>query len=169
MKNATQLLAALAVLWIASAGCAAGTLSGAGGASGTSGTGSTSADTTAGAGGSGGAASTTAGTGGGSPCNPATCANGCCSNDLCMAGTSDTSCGKGAAACEDCAATGHPCIDKVCAQVAKCDAVSCPGGCCLGGDSCELGLSDQACGKGGVACVNCSSQGQACVNGSCGN
>jgi hypothetical protein len=33
--------------------------------------------------------------------------------------------------------------------------------------ACELGLSDQACGENGIVCIDCSAQGQICLNGFC--
>jgi hypothetical protein len=101
-----------------------------------------------------------------STCNATSCASGCCQNGLCNPGTADAQCGNGGATCADCAAQGHACLTKACSQQAPCSPQSCPGGCCQNG-TCQLGLSDQACGVGGVACVDCSAQSQACVNGHC--
>jgi hypothetical protein len=33
--------------------------------------------------------------------------------------------------------------------------------------TCQAGQSDQACGTGGALCVDCSSEGLACLNGFC--
>lgn len=89
-------------------------------------------------------------------------------NDLCMPGTSDSACGNGGALCQDCLAMNGSCSAKTCVNQPQCNQISCPQGCCLNG-ACELGLSDQACGKGGVACKNCSAQGQICLDHFCIN
>jgi hypothetical protein len=47
-----------------------------------------------------------------------------------------------------------------------CNAQSCPKGCCLA-NSCQPGLSDQACGKSGIKFIDCSAQMGACLNGFC--
>ena len=47
-----------------------------------------------------------------------------------------------------------------------CDSVSC-GGCCTTSGLCASGGLSNACGTGGGSCEDCSSTGQACVEGAC--
>lgn len=82
-----------------------------------------------------------------------------------MGGSSNTSCGNGGQLCQDCIAAGGSCSNKACILQPPCGQQSCDG-CCQNGN-CVLGLSDQACGKDGVNCKNCSNQGQACLDGFC--
>lgn len=131
-----------------------GSDNGSGGAGGMEATGSSSNST-----------SSSASSSGSALCNATNCANGCCMNDLCTAGTSDVQCGTGGQLCQNCTTTNGSCHNKTCTSVPQCNATSCPG-CCLNG-TCEAGLSDQACGKGGQVCLNCSNSGRACVNGYC--
>lgn len=49
----------------------------------------------------------------------------------------------------------------------KCDATSCPNGCCNASGQCTAGTTLNACGKGGVACEQCGA-GKACVAQVCG-
>jgi hypothetical protein len=107
--------------------------------------------------------SATPGTTSDAGCNELTCKTGCCSGDLCVPGTSDTTCGTFGTNCLNCALGNQACKAGACVAAA---CVGCTTGCCQG-SSCELGMSDQACGAKGALCINCSSRNQACVNGLC--
>lgn len=85
----------------------------------------------------------------------------------CVAQPSDVACGIGGASCQNCALFGKTCNVSSGACVEKqvepgpssCNAQNC-GGCCQNG-KCVL-PTDAACGLGGVACVNCSANGNVC-------
>jgi hypothetical protein len=49
---------------------------------------------------------------------------------------------------------------------ATCDSVSC-GGCCTTSGLCASGGLSGACGTGGTSCEDCTTTGQACVEGAC--
>src|SRR5207249_5475485 len=59
----------------------------------------------------------------------------------------------------------HRCIGGAC----KCDPQSCPNGCCDQSGNCVAGgASNNAfCGKGGLACIDCTASGKTCINGAC--
>lgn len=100
-------------------------------------------------------------------CNPFTCKNGCCAPDgTCMAGKEPSRCGKGGLACMDCAAMGFGCTDQGCNPTATCAGC---GGCCKAGSCNENGKTqDNACGKNGDLCIDCTSSGRTCNgNGLC--
>ncbi|HEX2659219.1 MAG TPA: hypothetical protein VHU40_13140, partial [Polyangia bacterium] len=102
-------------------------------------------------------------------CTALTCPNGCCSGSTCYA-RSVSSCGTGGAVCTACdlskadtctilgecrcgggpaCLSGQRCMNGAC----RCDATSCPGGCCQG-DECNVS-SLTNCGVGGTACQAC--------------
>jgi len=97
-------------------------------------------------------------------CNATNCP-GCCQGEQCMPGTVPSACGKGGASCVICQ-SGELCSSGACAPVTSCDTTTCPSGCCQGGQ-CMPGITDAACGSGGVACVACQVPAQSCVNQSC--
>jgi len=101
------------------------------------------------------------------PCGIDTCPSGCCHNGACVSGNDDTLCGGFGESCRDC--TRQPndrCVDHVCTTaVAKCDASTCPSGCCAtvnGRISCLDGISARACGFGAAACNDCVAMGMTC-------
>jgi hypothetical protein len=49
----------------------------------------------------------------------------------------------------------------------KCDATTCPNGCCNAAGQCTAGTTLNACGKGGAACEQCA-PGKACIAQVCG-
>ncbi len=108
-----------------------------------------------------------------SNCGPSNC-SGCCNTlpsgqGQCIMGTFALLCGHGGGDCkacgpkEQCRAFGFD-GGGYCQANTTCDPSSCTG-CCVG-DLCAQGTQGQACGYGGVACVNCGCMGS-CYNGSC--
>jgi hypothetical protein len=100
-------------------------------------------------------------------CSPLTCKTGCCTPEgTCKEGTTAGLCGKGGLLCVDCSAMGFGCVDQGCNA-----AATCPGcdGCCKAGTCNAYGKTqDDACGRGGALCKDCTSSGQSCDgNGSC--
>lgn len=101
-------------------------------------------------------------------CSATTCAAGCCQGGACMAGNTDSACGKGGASCADCKAAGKTCDSATSACSSgptTCDATSCPLGCCQGG-GCKMGTTESACGQGGAPCASCMAW-EICGNGTC--
>lgn len=100
-----------------------------------------------------------------SSCGPSNCAGCCVGPAFCSDGLSGLGgCGFGGQLCQVCS-DGARCAPRsgggACGGAQRCDAVSCPFGCCQG-DVCVVGVSDQACGTQGHACTACP-QGQTCV------
>ncbi|MFO0663387.1 MAG: hypothetical protein U0174_05520 [Polyangiaceae bacterium] len=96
-----------------------------------------------------------------SKCNPTNCTgDSCCFNDECVPGTGDTACGVGGAACQNCAGNNQTCSAGKCVAP-TCSPATCPNGCCQAG-FCVTGTQDDACGKGGLACNDCSANGRVC-------
>jgi len=93
-------------------------------------------------------------------CSPANCVAGCCwgaAFDRCALGTGVNACGTGGEPCALCA-QGEQCVPQkkgggLCNDQSTCNSQSC-GGCCYQG-VCAMGTEVTACGKGGVACQNC--------------
>ena len=87
-------------------------------------------------------------------CDSTTCPNGCCDGDgICRPGTWSEKCGTGGAACSYCwAYKQEGCVGQRCQ---RCDATTCPNGCCNSKYECVPGSSNIACGTGGAACTNC--------------
>lgn len=104
---------------------------------------------------------------GGQNCSPTTCNVGCCKNNSCLPGNTNAACGDGGGACVDCAASGGTCdlTTRTCKGSTGCAPGNCPG--CCDGTSCLSGGTNTACGKGGVACVDCASLSAVC-NGATG-
>ena len=96
-------------------------------------------------------------------CDALSC-GGCCVGDTCLAGDEGTACGRQGQACDVCG-RGLSCVAGICAE--RCDARSCPDGCCAGG-RCIAGvdLGAQFCGAFGEACAACR-DGEGCVEGWC--
>ncbi len=104
----------------------------------------------------------------GSPCTPANCPNGCCSDaGACVDQSSQdaNNCGV-SGACVSCASNGT-CVQGMC-QLASCDSSICPIGCCenFGGyyqciPPSQLGGST-LCGEAGGACFTCPTNGLVC-------
>ena len=113
----------------------------------------------------------TSGPGGGpqvTTCTPANCP-GCCRDDKCEDGESESACGAGAAACETCGGA-QKCTAGKCKE--PCGPNNC-GGCC-DGDTCQPGTVTEHCGGRGAACAACTAEGasfvcsnQTCIDGSC--
>lgn len=112
-----------------------------------------------------------AGPGGGpqiSTCNPTNC-SGCCRDDTCEEGTSESGCGKDGAACETCSGAQR-CLSGTCKE--PCGPSNCIG--CCDGDTCMSGSATDKCGGAGGACTSCTTLGasfvcsnQTCIDGSC--
>lgn len=104
--------------------------------------------------GTGQACSTTNGT---CICDAASCPNGCCDGNTCVAYAvqSTGQCGTGGATCSSCANGLCDTTNGTC----SCDAHTCPDGCCSGGltGTCEAysGMSISSCGAGGATCAGC--------------
>jgi hypothetical protein len=102
------------------------------------------------------------------PCDPTSCAMGCCTSAGCVSGTDPTACGVGGGTCADCPNTfvdGMPqlgCVNQQCTSGACSQCV----GCCSNG-TCMAGQASTACGTGGGDCANCSDMGQQCIAGLC--
>jgi len=94
-------------------------------------------------------------------CGPATCPNGCCAGNTCVVGTQDNACGPtGGGACNDCTASNQVCQGRQCAD--KCGPGNCAG-CCRPSNTCDpLGIDNNSCGQGGVACANCTASSTFC-------
>ena len=119
-------------------------------------------------------------------CNGSSCPSGCCSANSCRAGSEDSFCGQGGAACTNCAFNGQRCEAQSCKScVPSCGGKTCgqPDGCggtcsgsCPGGQICEGGAcicNARSCPSGccqGVTCragteaALCGKGGVACVN-----
>jgi hypothetical protein len=48
-----------------------------------------------------------------------------------------------------------------------CNLLSCPSGCCDMNAVCQAGTSNTQCGTQGIACADCTQNGQTCVNNAC--
>jgi hypothetical protein len=105
----------------------------------------------------------------GGTCTTSSCP-GCCVGFVCELGSADNACGKGGAACADCAAQGSSCTSGSCGSTCtpncsgKCKGASdgCGGTCqsnsctgCCDNANCLPGKSDTACGKSGAQCYVC--------------
>lgn len=86
-------------------------------------------------------------------CDPATCP-GCCIGDICAAGNQNTACGLGGQTCQNCAGMvpQQVCQGGVC-QAQVCGPANCAG--CCQGNTCTLGVGNNACGAAGAACTDC--------------
>ncbi|MFO0598371.1 MAG: hypothetical protein U0228_23905 [Myxococcaceae bacterium] len=99
-----------------------------------------------------------------STCNASTCPSGCCQGNVCLPGTSASSCGSGGAACSTCSGTST-CTNQACTAPSTCNVTTCPSGCCQG-NVCLPGTSTSSCGTGGATCSACGSN-QTCASGQC--
>jgi hypothetical protein len=102
-------------------------------------------------------------------CGPATCA-GCCAGSICVAGTTNASCGSHGLACEECTGTNVTCVAQggvgVCVGMgASCGPTNCLG-CCDANGICQDPSDIGACGTAGTSCQFCLA-GQACNSGQC--
>jgi hypothetical protein len=102
------------------------------------------------------------------PCTAQSCPNGCCdANNVCRAGTSDATCGRGGAPCARCQAGQLCCSTPSCGQLqgtCVCSGESCPDGCCESFTNCRPGTSNAACGMDGLECLTCdSTAGEVCA------
>ncbi len=93
---------------------------------------------------------------------------GCCTADgICLPGDSDEACGLAGAQCADCAALGGRCADGTCRhQTRPCGPETCAG-CCSSDGLCLAGGADEACGRAGALCADCTAVGGRCEEGSC--
>lgn len=117
-------------------------------------------------------------------CASGKCCKGCRRSGTCYAVPDKNNCGKAGASCQTCAAT--TCKEPKCSSSGACttanaaDGTSCLSntGTCLGGNCCQdcvyngqcnLGTSHYICGKGGIACQNCTNttSTKLCVNQTC--
>ena len=109
--------------------------------------------------------------GGVQTCNAENCPYGCCQGNVCALGYSNDACGTQGNACTPCAA-GQTCIESgsgggICESPPFCTAFNCsPGGCCQG-NQCMPGTTDDACGAGGTACLDCAAMGGVCAAQQC--
>jgi hypothetical protein len=100
----------------------------------------------------------------GSTCNKQNC-GGCCKGAACIIAQSNQACGSNGETCKSCG-TNEICAQGSCNKTSgACAPRNCPNGCCKG-DKCQAGITRDACGKGGNACVTCAST-QKCQNGAC--
>jgi hypothetical protein len=102
-------------------------------------------------------------------CGPANCL-GCCAGSVCVAGTTNASCGSHGLACQQCTAANVTCMPQgpagACVGTgAHCSPSNCVG-CCDSNGSCEDPAAIGACGAGGGLCQFCL-PGQACNSGQC--
>ena len=107
--------------------------------------------------------------GGPTSCSPTNC-NGCCKNNTCQVGNTNGVCGKGGAACVDCASSGKTCDSSSGSckgSTPTCGPSNCNG--CCKSNTCQAGNTNGVCGKSGAACVDCASSGKTCDSslGSC--
>jgi hypothetical protein len=81
-------------------------------------------------------------------------------------GTQDAFCGSGGVTCQACTPTtngGHCVADAVgghCEDIGECNATNCAG--CCAGKLCVVGTQPFACGSGGAACQDCTSDAGLC-------
>ncbi len=106
-------------------------------------------------------------------CGPANC-NGCCQNNVCVAGTATDACGTKGEQCQTCA-TGGTCapVGTGVGQGGTCQTPPPPPcgpttctGCCFNG-LCAVGSQDTACGTNGGTCSDCSRSTRVCTAGAC--
>jgi hypothetical protein len=114
----------------------------------------------------------------GGTCDSVSCGDGCCvgtgASATCVRDGGIAQCGTSGAACQSCQG-GAQCVTGQCqgggsgdggifpnldGGLGMCDATSCPTGCCALGLICQAGDTAFACGKGGVECVICLTQGK---------
>ncbi len=95
-----------------------------------------------------------------------TCAGCCDAKDVCKPGTSHGLCGLGGALCLACPAS-DVCTGGACSSP-PCGPSNCQGCCDASSGRCQVSAISSACGLGGVACAQCSSN-QRCDNGACVN
>jgi len=100
-------------------------------------------------------------------CNATTCAGKCCdAKGNCVPGTTEAACGNTGATCTTCG-NNQSCQAGTCKDITvKCDATSCPSGCCDKNGNCAPGNTATACGSGGTACQTCGT-GLGCSNAKC--
>jgi hypothetical protein len=125
------------------------------------------------------------------------CTGCCDPSAGCAPGIENAACGLSGAACMDCTATGGQCQSGTCTgggssgtassgggssgtsgtsggssgtassgRPRMCSALNCFFGCCQNG-TCVLRPTSSACGRGGTACVDCSSMSKTCSMGQC--
>ncbi len=82
---------------------------------------------------------------------------------VCEAGTFDTACGFGGAACMPCEAPAT-CAEGVCLEPPSCDETNCDG--CCDGDTCVAAPNEAQCGLGGSECSACE-ESASCQQGVC--
>lgn len=104
---------------------------------------------------------------GGKPCGPQTC-QGCCQGGQCFSGADSNRCGTNGAPCQDCTESSKSCDPQsgtcVVGPPPSCSPTTCGSGCCQG-NQCLPGNTNAACGKGGTACVDCTTLGKTCDTG----
>ncbi len=110
-----------------------------------------------------------------SECNASTCEGCCVGSTICADGKHDTACGHGGVQCESCNPTtgGGQCVLQSSGNGGQCQFIStacngntCPRGCCVG-NVCAQGTQDIACGTGGAACSDCTTNGTTCIVSQC--
>lgn len=121
----------------------------------------------------------------GSTCPANTCL-GCCNGIECKSGLELEACGKQGGQCSDCSlSTDSTCVEGNCSNCKadcegkcegaadgcgnKCPASDCEG--CCDGLVCKAGTENDACGKSGVACADCTTTDSVCesASGTCNN
>lgn len=93
-------------------------------------------------------------------CNAQTCPNGCCQGNNCIP-SSNTTCGLQGKVCQNCTLSGGTCQSGACVVPPTCNSGNCASGCCQN-NTCFAGFTNNRCGSGGSACVDCTQQNSFC-------
>jgi hypothetical protein len=98
-------------------------------------------------------------------CTAASCTSGCCEGDSCRSGSDNTACGKAGGKCDTCGGS-ESCQSGECKSTYDCSKQC--AGCCDGNTCITNGTTNNLqCGKGGVACTDCTKNSKTCQNGVC--
>jgi hypothetical protein len=104
-------------------------------------------------------------------CNAETCPTGCCQSGLCRPGVTGVACGGSGMDCQNCLSIDLICSNQQCAPdpgaAPACNPTNCNCGCCDDRGKCLAGLDAGQCGTGGRRCVDCSTNGNECLDGVC--
>lgn len=101
--------------------------------------------------------------GGANPCNPQTCATGCCLGAECRTQLDRNTCGRAGSPCVRCG-SNQQCVGGQCVE-SNCLNCAAANGCCLN-NVCYPGNHATACGSAGQACQVCNAS-QVCQGGRC--
>jgi hypothetical protein len=97
-------------------------------------------------------------------CDETNC-DGCCNGSECLEGNTDDACGTGGMACETCSSPAV-CDADTNSCVVPCNEDTCSG-CCTADGECVDGEAIDACGTGGMNCMECNPADQNCSQGAC--